>query len=92
MGLGNIGASGFILILVVLLFVFGPSKLPEVGKSFGKSLREFRSAARGIMDEPEKSSVNSMDSSNQKDSIELLKFEENTSGQGAGHESCPSKK
>ena len=53
MGLGNIGASGFILILVVLLFVFGPSKLPEIGKSFGKSLREFRSAARGVLDEPE---------------------------------------
>jgi sec-independent protein translocase protein TatA len=53
MGLGNIGASGLLLILIVLLFVFGPSKLPEIGKSFGKSLREFRSAARGILDEPE---------------------------------------
>jgi sec-independent protein translocase protein TatA len=58
MGLGNIGVSGFLLILVVLLFVFGPSKLPEIGKSFGKSLREFRSAARGVLDEPERVTTN----------------------------------
>lgn len=59
MGFGNIGASGFLLILIVLLFVFGPSKLPEIGKSFGKSLREFRSAARGILDEPDNTTTNS---------------------------------
>lgn len=51
MGLGNIGWSGLILILVALLLVFGPSKLPEIGKAFGKSLREFRSATRGMMEE-----------------------------------------
>lgn len=46
MGLGNIGWSGLVLILVALLLVFGPSKLPDIGKAFGKSLREFRSATR----------------------------------------------
>jgi len=50
MGLGNIGWSGLILILVALLLVFGPSKLPEIGKAFGKSLREFKDATRGMMD------------------------------------------
>lgn len=46
--LSNIGWSGLILILIALLLVFGPSKLPEIGKAFGKSLREFRSATRDI--------------------------------------------
>lgn len=51
MGLGNIGWSGLILILVALLLVFGPSKLPDIGKAFGKSLREFKSATSGMMEE-----------------------------------------
>lgn len=51
MGLANIGWSGLILILVALLLVFGPSKLPEIGKAAGKSLREFKDATRGMMDE-----------------------------------------
>ncbi len=49
--LSNIGWSGLILILIALLLVFGPSKLPEIGKAFGKSLREFRSATRDMTDE-----------------------------------------
>lgn len=51
MNLANIGWSGLILILVALLLVFGPSKLPEIGKAFGKSLREFKSATQGMMEE-----------------------------------------
>jgi sec-independent protein translocase protein TatA len=51
MGLSNIGWSGLILILVALLLVFGPSKLPEIGKAFGRSLREFKNATSGMMDE-----------------------------------------
>ncbi len=51
MGLQNIGISGLILILIVLLLFFGPSKLPEIGKAFGRSLKEFKDATRGIMDE-----------------------------------------
>ena len=35
MSLGGIGIPGLILILIVALLVFGPSKLPEVGKAFG---------------------------------------------------------
>ncbi len=39
----GIGAGEFVLILIVGLIVFGPSKLPELGRSLGKLLREFRS-------------------------------------------------
>lgn len=63
MGLGNIGWSGLILILVALLLVFGPSKLPDIGKAFGKSLREFKDATRGMMDEASAASRGETDAS-----------------------------
>ena len=54
MGLGNIGIPSLILILVVALIVFGPSKLPEIGKAAGNTLKEFKNATKGIMgDDPE---------------------------------------
>ncbi|MDR9755457.1 MAG: twin-arginine translocase TatA/TatE family subunit [Thermoanaerobacterales bacterium] len=44
----NIGAGELILILVVVLIVFGPGKLPEVAKSMGKAMREFRKASSSL--------------------------------------------
>ncbi|MCL6633749.1 MAG: twin-arginine translocase TatA/TatE family subunit [Alicyclobacillus herbarius] len=46
--LSNIGWSGLVIILVALLLIFGPSKLPEIGRAFGRSLREFRNATNGM--------------------------------------------
>lgn len=47
----NIGFPGLILILVIALIVFGPSKLPEIGRSFGRTLKEFKSATKGLTDD-----------------------------------------
>ncbi|MCO7125064.1 twin-arginine translocase TatA/TatE family subunit [Sporolactobacillus shoreicorticis] len=47
----NIGIPGLILILVIALVIFGPSKLPEIGKSFGKTLKEFKKATQGLSDD-----------------------------------------
>jgi len=44
--LPNIGIPELILILALALIVFGPGKLPEVGKSLGKTIREFRKSSR----------------------------------------------
>lgn len=55
--LTNIGIPGLILILVIALIVFGPSKLPEIGKAVGSSLREFKSATKGLMSEDEQNNV-----------------------------------
>ncbi|MBR1397574.1 MAG: twin-arginine translocase TatA/TatE family subunit [Selenomonadaceae bacterium] len=44
----GIGAGEFILILIVGLIVFGPNKLPEVGRSLGKLIREFRKAQSAL--------------------------------------------
>lgn len=52
--LSNIGVPGLILILIVALVVFGPNKLPEIGRAFGRSLREFKRASEGLTDEIKK--------------------------------------
>ncbi|MDY0396753.1 twin-arginine translocase TatA/TatE family subunit [Virgibacillus halophilus] len=52
--LSNIGVPGLILILVVALIVFGPSKLPEIGKSVGQALSEFKKSAQQIMSDEKK--------------------------------------
>ena len=50
----NIGLSGLILILIIALVIFGPKKLPEIGRSFGQTLKEFKKSARELTeDEPE---------------------------------------
>jgi sec-independent protein translocase protein TatA len=46
-----LGPGSIALISVVALIVFGPKKLPELGKAAGKTLREFKSATKGIMDD-----------------------------------------
>lgn len=52
MGIGNIGWSGMVMILIVVLIVFGPSKLPELGKAVGNTLKEFKKSTREIMNDP----------------------------------------
>lgn len=49
----NIGIPSLILILVVALIIFGPSKLPEIGKAAGKTLKEFKKATSDLMSDNE---------------------------------------
>jgi len=49
--LPNLGFPEIILIMVIALLVFGPKKLPDIGRSLGKGFREFRRGTSGIMDE-----------------------------------------
>jgi sec-independent protein translocase protein TatA len=46
--LANIGVPGLILILIIALIIFGPKKLPEIGKAAGQTLREFKTSAREL--------------------------------------------
>ncbi|MBX6394470.1 MAG: twin-arginine translocase TatA/TatE family subunit [Alicyclobacillaceae bacterium] len=48
--LSNIGFPGLILILIIALVVFGPSKLPEIGRAMGKALKEFKDSVREATD------------------------------------------
>lgn len=47
----NIGVPGLIIILVIALIIFGPAKLPQLGKAVGETLREFKSSTKEIMDD-----------------------------------------
>jgi sec-independent protein translocase protein TatA len=45
--LGNIGPLEIIVVLIIALVVFGPKRLPELGSSLGRGIREFRSTVSG---------------------------------------------
>lgn len=44
----GIGPSELIIILVLALIIFGPGKLPEVGKAIGRSIKEFKAATNAV--------------------------------------------
>jgi sec-independent protein translocase protein TatA len=46
--MGNLGITEILLIGAALLLFFGPSKLPQLGKSLGQGIQEFKKAAREI--------------------------------------------
>jgi sec-independent protein translocase protein TatA len=46
--LGSIGMPELIIIFVIALIIFGPRKLPELGRSLGKSIAEFKKASNEL--------------------------------------------
>ncbi|CAG9623532.1 twin-arginine translocase TatA/TatE family subunit [Sutcliffiella rhizosphaerae] len=51
--MGPIGMGSLLLIVFVALLIFGPSKLPQLGRAAGNTLREFKNATKGLADEEE---------------------------------------
>jgi len=49
----NIGPLELAIVLIIALVVFGPKRLPELGRSLGRGIREFRGSVGGDRDEPE---------------------------------------
>ncbi|CAM3185384.1 twin-arginine translocase TatA/TatE family subunit [Paenibacillus lupini] len=47
--LQNVGFPGLMMILVVVLIIFGPSKLPELGRAVGRTLHEFKTSAKELV-------------------------------------------
>ena len=52
---GNIGLPEVLVVLVIALIIFGPKRLPELGRSVGKGIREFRASISGNDDDDEES-------------------------------------
>ncbi|MFK2825888.1 twin-arginine translocase TatA/TatE family subunit [Bacillus sp. B190/17] len=49
----NLGAGEIAIIIIVALLLFGPSKLPQLGKAAGQTLHEFKRGMKGIMEDEE---------------------------------------
>ncbi|MGZ8697465.1 MAG: twin-arginine translocase TatA/TatE family subunit [Gaiellaceae bacterium] len=48
---GSIGWQGLVVILLVALIIFGPKRLPEMGRSLGRGMREFKDSVTGRDDD-----------------------------------------
>jgi sec-independent protein translocase protein TatA len=53
----NIGPLEIVVVLIIALVVFGPKRLPELGKSMGRGIREFRSTISGKDDDDPKAEL-----------------------------------
>jgi sec-independent protein translocase protein TatA len=73
----NVGPFELAIVLIIALVVFGPKRLPELGRSLGKGIREFRGSLSGESHEPE-----------QRETIEPppLPVEKSGEGETVGHE------
>ena len=56
--MGNIGAPEIILLLLVALLLFGAKRLPEIGRSLGSGMREFKDSVSGVTKHEEPTTTN----------------------------------
>ncbi|TQR17546.1 twin-arginine translocase TatA/TatE family subunit [Psychrobacillus vulpis] len=63
----NLGIPGLILIIIIALIIFGPSKMPEIGRAFGSTLREFKNSTKDLLSEEKNMTINQ-----EKDSSERI--------------------
>ena len=74
----NVGFPEIVVLLVLALIIFGPKRLPELGKSLGKGIREFRSSVSGEKEDEEDEELRELQQSKAKaeaDAIEAVEGE-----------------
>jgi sec-independent protein translocase protein TatA len=59
----GIGFQELLLIFLIVLLLFGSSRLPEIARSLGKAIREFKKASKDIKDDPEEAQKDKKDDS-----------------------------
>jgi sec-independent protein translocase protein TatA len=74
----NIGPLELIVVLIIALIVFGPKRLPELGRSLGKGIREFRGSIGGEKEDEEDRDLRELQESKAKaeaDAVEAVEGE-----------------
>lgn len=79
---GSIGMPELIIILVIALIIFGPRKLPELGKSLGRSLNEFKKASTDLQNTLEQE----IKIEEQKEAAAKVKGEQDTASAAFDHD------
>lgn len=82
---GSIGMPELIIIMVIALIIFGPRKLPELGKSLGRSLNEFKKASTDLQNTLEQE----IKIEEQKEAADKFKVDENKFKKPDEHEAPP---
>lgn len=78
--MGSIGTGEILIILLIALLIFGPNKLPDLGKAVGRALREFKKAETEI-----KNAVTEGTSSLKKDTADIIDaYDEALKSKGTG--------
>jgi sec-independent protein translocase protein TatA len=60
---GSIGVPELLIVLVIALIVLGPKKLPEVGRSLGRGMREFKDSVSGVTQDEDDDEVRAIQTS-----------------------------
>ena len=68
----NIGFPEIVVLLIIALIVFGPKRLPELGKSLGRGIREFRSSVSGEKEDEEDEDLRELQQSKAKAEAEAI--------------------
>jgi sec-independent protein translocase protein TatA len=78
--------NGFewVIILLVILLIFGPSKLPQLARGLGQAIHEFRKASQGLIDEGESKKEKKEETSRELDEETLRKLAEKLGIENAG--------
>ncbi len=50
---GSFGITELLIILLIVIFIFGVNKIPQLGKGLGEGIRNFKSAIKAIKEDPE---------------------------------------
>ena len=59
----NVGPLELVIVLVIALVILGPKRLPEVGKSIGNGMREFKDSISGNSKDDDEDEINSLKAS-----------------------------
>ena len=68
----NIGPLELVVVLIIALIVFGPQRLPELGRSLGKGIREFRGSISGDKEDDEDEELRELQQSKAKAEAEAI--------------------